>query len=189
MASSSSEKPDPIDRANMDLRYPIGPYSPPSTIRQAERDVWIAELEALTANLRNVVEGLSDEQLDTPYRPGGWTVRQVVHHIPDGHLSAYMFVRLALTERAPTIKPIEEAAWAELPDAKSGPIEPSLALTDALHRRWVMLLRSLSDDDFKRSFRHPEGGESALDRTLGYFAWHSRHHVAHILNLRKREGW
>jgi uncharacterized damage-inducible protein DinB len=189
MASSSSEKPHPVDRANMDLRYPIRPYSPPSTIGRAERDAWIAELEALTGNLRNAVEGLSDDQLDKPYRPGGWTVRQVVHHIPDSHLSAYMFVRLALTEQAPIIKPIEEAAWAELPDAKSGPIGPSLALTDALHRRWVMLLRSLPDDDFTRSFRHPQGGELTLDWTLGYFAWHSRHHVAHILNLRKHEGW
>ena len=189
MARSFSEKQDPLDRAGIDLRYPIGRYSPPSTIRRTELDAWIAELEALTGNLRNAVEGLRDDQLDKPYRPGGWTVRQVVHHIPDGHLSAYMFVRLALTEQAPIIKPIEEAAWAELPDAKSGPIEASIALTDALHRRWVMLLRSLPDDDFKRSFRHPEGRELALDWTLGYFAWHSRHHVAHILNLRKREGW
>jgi hypothetical protein len=189
MASSAAEKPDPIDRASADLRYPIGPYSPPSTIRRAELDAWIAELEALTGNLHKAVEGLSDGQLDKPYRPAGWTVRQVVHHIPDGHLSADTFVRLALTEQAPTIKPIQETAWAELPDAKSGPIEPSLALTDALHRRWVMLLRSLSDGDFKRSFRHPDGGELALDWTLGYFAWHSRHHVAHILNLRKPEDW
>jgi uncharacterized damage-inducible protein DinB len=146
-------------------------------------------LEALPGNLRRAVEGLSDNQLDTPYRPGGWTVRQVVHHIPDGHLSAYMFIRLALTEQSPTIKPIQEMAWSELPDAKSGPIEPSLALTDALHRRWLMLMRSLSNDDFKRSFRHPEGQETTLSWILGYFAWHSRHHVAHILALRKREGW
>jgi len=173
----------------MDLRYPIGPYSPPSTIGRAERDAWIAEVEALTGHLRNAVEGLSDDQLDQPYRTDGWTVRQVVHHIADGHMSAYMFVRLALTEPTPAIKPIEEAAWAELPDAKSGPIEPSLALTDALHLRWVMLLRSLPDDDFKRSFRHPDGRELTLDWTLGYFAWHSRHHVAQILNLRKRQGW
>ena len=173
----------------MDLRYPIGPFSPPATIGRAERDAWIAELEALPANLRHAVEGLSDAQLDQPYRTGGWTLRQVVHHIPDGHLSAYMFVRLALTEQSPTIKPIEEAAWAELPDAKSGPIEPSLALADALHRRWVMLLRALPDDAFKRAFRHPRGDELSLDWALSYFAWHSRHHVAQILNLRKREGW
>ena len=179
-----------MDRATTDLRYPIGPYSPPSTIRRAELDAWIAELEALPGNLRNAVEGLSDDQLDKRYRPGGWTVRQVVHHIADGHLNSYTRFRLALTEQTPTIKPFEETAWAELPDAKSGPIEPSLALADGLHRRWVMLLRSLSDDDFKRSYRHPERGElTTLDSTLGYFAWHSRHHVAQILNLRKREGW
>jgi uncharacterized damage-inducible protein DinB len=177
---SSAAKKTRSHRASADLRYPIAPYSPPSTIRRAECDAWIAGLEALTGNLHNAVEGLSDRQLDKPYRPGGWTVRQVVHHIPDGHLSAYTFVRLALTEQAPTIKPIQETAWAGLPDAKSDPIEPSLALTDALHRRWVMLLRSLSDDDFKRSFRHPDGGKLALDWTLGYFAWHLRHHVAHI---------
>jgi uncharacterized damage-inducible protein DinB len=151
---------------------------------------WIAELETLPGNLRNAVEGLSNDQLDAPYRSGSWTVRQVVHHIADGHLNSYTRFRLVLTEQRPTIKPFEEPAWAELPDAKLGPIEPSFALTDGLHRRWVMLLRSSSDDDFKRSYRHPERGESAiLDRTLGYFAWHSRHHVAQILSLRKREGW
>ena len=169
---------------SVDLRYPIGRYSPPSTIQRPELDAWIADLEALPGNLRAAVEGLSDAQLNTPYRPGGWTVRQVVHHIPDAHMSANMFFRLALTEPRPTIKPIEETAWAELPDAKSGPIEPSLALTDALHRRWVALLRSLPDEDFKRSFRHPNGSEMLLDWVLGYFAWHSRHHVAQILSLR-----
>ncbi|MBZ5525716.1 MAG: bacillithiol transferase BstA [Acidobacteriia bacterium] len=190
MASSASEKPDSIDRASVDLRYPIGQYSPPSTIGRAEREAWIAELETLPGKLRNAVEDLSDDQLDKPYRPGGWTVRQVVHHIADGHLNSYTRFRLALTEQTPTIKPFEETAWAELPDAKLGPIEPSLVLTDALHRRWVMLLRSLSDDDFKRSYRHPERAElTPLESTLGYFAWHSRHHVAQILSLRKREGW
>ena len=173
----------------MDLRYPIGPFTPPTTIGRAERDAWIAELQALPASLRDAVDGLSGHQLDQPYRPGGWTLRQVVHHIPDAHLSAYMFVRLALTEQSPLIKPIEETAWAQLPDAKSGPIESSLALTDALHRRWVMLLRSLPDDAFNRTFRHPNGDELTLNWTLSYFAWHSRHHVAQILNLREREGW
>jgi uncharacterized damage-inducible protein DinB len=193
MGSAAFEKPDPTERPteelSLDLRYPIGPYSPPSTILRAERDAWIVELEALSGNLLGAVEGLSDDQLDTEYRPAGWTVRQVVHHIPDSHLSAYMFFRLALTEPTPTIKPIEETAWAELPDAKAGPIEASLALTDSLHRRWAMVLLSLSDDDFKSRFRHPQGHEMPLDWTLGYFAWHSRHHVAHILNLRKRQGW
>ncbi len=170
-----------------DLQYPIGEYSPPSTIGRTERNAWIEELEALAGNLRRAVEGLSGDQLDTPYRLGGWTVRQVIHHIPDAHLSAYMFFRLALTEEVPTIKPIQEMDWAELADAKSGPIEPSLALTDALQRRWVMLLRSLADEDFKRTFRHPEGHEMSLDWTLGYFAWHSRHHVAQILSVRRGE--
>jgi uncharacterized damage-inducible protein DinB len=179
-----------MDRVSMDLRYPIGQYISPATIGRAGRDTWIAELEALPGNLRNAVEALGDAQLDVSYRPGGWTIRQVVHHIADGHLNSYTRFRLALTEQTPTIKPFDEDAWAELPDAKSGPIEPSLALTEALHRRWVMLLRSLSDADFKRSYRHPERGEATiLDSTLGYFAWHSRHHVAQILNLRKRECW
>ena len=189
MANSASEEPDPIDLASMDLRYPIGQYNPPSTIRRAEFDAWIAELEALPGNLRNAVEGFERRSAEPAVSPRRLDARQVVYHIPDGHLSAYMFFRLALTEQEPTIKPIEETAWAELPDAKSGPIEPSLALTDALHRRWVMLLRSLPDEDFKRSFRNPGHGVVSLDWTLGYFAWHSRHHVAHILNIRKREGW
>lgn len=172
-----------------DLRYPIGPHRLPTNVGRAERDAWIAELEKLPVNLRNAVEGLSAAQLDTPYRPGGWTIRQLVHHIADGHLNSYARFRLALTEETPTTKPFEVDAWSELPDAKSGPIEPSLGMTEALHRRWVTLLRSLSDDDFKRSYRHPAGELVTLDRALSYFAWHSRHHVAQILSARKREGW
>lgn len=171
------------------LRYPIGRYSPPSEITSEHRTVWIAELESLPDRLNDAVKGLSDDQLDTPYRPGGWTVRQIVHHFPDSHLNSYTRFRLALTEQSPTIKPYAEAAWAELPDAKSAPIEPSLLLTGALHKRWVMLLRLLSDGDFKRTFRHPEHGEITLDWTLGLYAWHCRHHIAHITELRKREGW
>jgi|SRR5271165_108038 len=172
-----------------DLRYPIGQYCPPASVGRAERDAWIAELEKLPGNLRNAMEGLRDAQLDTPYRPGGWTIRQIGHHIADGHLNSYTRFRLALTEETPTIKPFEVDAWSELPDAKSGPIAPSLGMLDALHRRWVMLLRSLSDDDFKRSYVHPSGELVTLDRALSYFAWHSRHHVAQILSVRKREGW
>ena len=182
MATSASEQPD--------LRYPIGPYNPPASIQRPELDAWIAELDALPRNLRNAVAGLSHAQLDTPYRPAGWTVRQVVHHIADGHMSSYTRFRLALTESTPTVKPFDEVAWAELPDAKSGPIEPSLTLVDGLHPRWVMLLRSLSDDDFQRKYRHPDRAELvALGYTLGYFAWHSRHHVAQILSLRNRQSW
>lgn len=177
------------EQPSSDLRYPIGPYGRPWEIRRAELDAWIADLEALPRNLRDAVAGMSDAQLDTRYRPGGWTARQVVHHIADGHMSAYTRFRLALTEETPTVKPFEETAWAELPDAKSGPIDPSLAIVDGLHQRWVMLLRSLSDDDFKRQYRHPQRSELVcLEDTLSYFAWHSRHHVAQILSVRNRPG-
>lgn len=173
----------------MDLQYPIGRYSPPSPITPEHRSAWIRELALLPDQLNAAVKGLSDKQLDTPYRPGGWTVRQVVHHVPDSHLNSYTRFRLALTEHSPTIKPYDEAAWAELPDAKYAPIQPSLLLLDALHRRWVMLLELLSDDAFKRTFRHPERGETPLEWTLGLYAWHGHHHSAHILELCRREGW
>lgn len=172
----------------MDLHYPIGECTPPATIRRTELDSWIGQLEALPGNLRNAVEGLSDDQLDTPYRPCGWTVRQVVHHLADGHLNAYLGFRCALTQQVPTMNQVDAESWAELLDARSGPIGPSLALTDGLHRRWVMLLRSLPDDGFKRTFRQADE-ELSLEGVLCYFAWHSRHHVAQILNLRKRKGW
>jgi|SRR3974377_291847 len=175
-----------MDPHSTDLRYPIGPHAAPTNVRRADLDAWITELQALPRNLRNAVEGMSDEELDTPYRAGGWTARQVAHHIADGHMSAYTRFRLALTEETPTVKPFDETLWAELVDAKTGPIEPSLALVDGLHQRWVMLLRSLSDVDFKRRYRHPDRGELIpLEETLSYFAWHSRHHVAQILSVRK----
>lgn len=172
-----------------DRRYPVGRYCPPAEIGERERLDWIKELEALPGNLRAAVDGLSDDNLDTPYRPGGWTVRQIVHHLPDSHLNSYTRFRLALTEQNPSIKPYAQAAWAELPDAKAAPIDASLRLLDGLHRRWVMLLRDLSDKDFQRTFQHPEQGQIALDWTLGLYAWHSRHHVAQILALRQRSGW
>ena len=169
-----------------DLRYPVGPYRRTERVGRAELDAWISELEALPRHLRKAADGMGDQELDTPYRPGGWTARQVVHHIADGHMSAYTRFRLALTEETPTVKPFEETRWAELVDAKSGPVEPSLAVVDGLHQRWVMLLRSMPDEDFKRRYRHPDRGELvALEETLGYFAWHSRHHVAQILSVRK----
>ena len=172
-----------------DLRYPIGRYEAPGDITKATRDEWIRELELLPGNLREAVAGLSDVQLDTAYRPDGWTVRQVVHHVPDSHMNSYVRFRLALTEHAPAIKAYEEGAWAELSDARLSPIEPSLLLLDGLHRRFTALLRSLTPDDFARTFRHPELGQIRLDWTLGLYAWHGRHHVAHINNLRVREGW
>lgn len=178
---------NPADQT--DLRFPIGRYQPVREVSAGCREEWIAQLEGLPGNLRNAIEGLSPTQLDTPYRPGGWTVRQVVHHLPDSHMNSYVRFRLALTEDTPTIKAYEESLWAELPDARNSPIEPSLVLLEGLHGRFTTLLRSMTEADFSRTFRHPELGEIRLDWTLGLYAWHSRHHVAHITNLRLREGW
>lgn len=179
----------PIANADEQLRFPVGRYRPPKPIHVGNREAWIGEIEALPRNLQHAIAGLNDAQLDTPYRPGGWTLRQVVHHYPDSHLNSYTRFRLALTENSPTIKPYEEAAWAELVDAKTAPIGPSMALLDGLHARWTILLRSLSDEDYARTFKHPELGEIRLDWTLGLYAWHSRHHVAHITQARERAGW
>jgi uncharacterized damage-inducible protein DinB len=173
----------------VDLQYPIGRFAFPGQVPAGERTVFIQEIAQAPSDLRAAVAGLSGEQLDTPYRPGGWTVRQVVHHVPDSHMNSYVRFRLALTEDEPTIKPYEESRWAELADARTAPIEPSLALLEALHERWVLLLRSLSDADFARPFRHPEMGVVRLDQNLALYAWHGRHHVAHIKSLRERMGW
>jgi len=173
----------------MDARYPIGKFEQPlavtSLMRQQAMEV-IAETPAL---LRAAVSDLTPTQLDTPYREGGWTVRQVVHHVPDSHLNAYIRLRLALTEEQPTIKPYEENLWAQLPDAKTAPIEISLVLLEALHDRWVRLLRSLTADQFGRVFVHPEYGPRTVDWLLFLYAWHGRHHVAHITELRKQRSW
>ncbi|MFL6414659.1 MAG: YfiT family bacillithiol transferase [Bryobacteraceae bacterium] len=178
-----------LSDVNPDLRYPIGRYQPPSLITDSIRREWIGELEALPENLRKAVAGLSNVQLDTPYRSGGWTVRQVVHHVPDSHMNSYVRFRLALTEDTPTIKAYDERSWAELADARQAPIESSLDLLGGLHHRFTTLLRSLDSADFAKTFRHPEMGQVSLERTLGLYAWHGRHHVAHITNLRLREGW
>jgi hypothetical protein len=172
-----------------DLRYPIGRYQPPETITRDQRSLWIRQIERLPSSLREAISGLTETQLDTPYRPAGWTVRQVVHHLPDSHLNSYTRFRLALTEDSPVIKPYDEAAWAELPDAKAAPIAPSLALLEGLHARWTVLLESLGDAAFARAFKHPELGEIRLDWTLGLYDWHCRHHLGHITSLRSREGW
>ena len=172
-----------------DLRYPIGRYQAPDSVTASHRTEWIRILEELPQNMRHAVEDLTDSQLDTPYRPGGWTVRQVVHHVPDSHMNSYMRFRLALTESSPLIKDYEEGAWAELRDAKTGPVEWSLQLLAGLHARWTNLLQSLNDAQWAKTFKHPEVGEKRLDWTLGLYAWHSRHHLAHINNLREREGW
>lgn len=172
-----------------DPRYPIGKFSFPGSISEADRATFIGHIAEAPAKLRAAVAGLSPQQLDTPYRDGGWTVRQVAHHVPDSHMNAYVRYKLALTEDVPTIKPYEEARWANLADTQSTPIEVSLALMDSLHDRWVRLLRSLGPEDWKREFRHPEMGVVTLEKNLALYSWHSRHHVAHITELRKKMGW
>ena len=177
-------------KTSTDLRYPIGPFRFDGDAGSSQREQWIVQIAAAPDQLRAAVAGLSPEQLDTPYRDNGWTVRQVAHHLPDSHLNAYTRMKLALTEEEPTIKPYEEARWAELPDARGGDIEVSLALLEALHRRWLLLLRQLSAEDFARRFRHPEHGRSmSLGEALALYAWHGRHHLAHITSLRERMNW
>ena len=174
-----------------DLSYPIGRFAPVAGETTAEqRAAWITEIAELPAAFRGVVQGLTDAQLDTPYRPGGWTVRQVVHPVPDSHLNAYIRFKLALTEDNPTIKPYEEARWAELADTKGTLIGVSLVMLEALHRRWVTLLRSMSQEQWGRTFFHPEQKKSLrLDGVLAMYAWHGKHHTAHITGARDRSGW
>ena len=173
----------------IDLSYPIGKYEHKASLSPAERETAIAQIAAAPKCLRDAVAGLSHQQFDTPYRPGGWTVRQVVHHVPDSHLNSYVRFKLALTENEPTIRPYDEALWAKLQDSRDTPVEVSLSLLESLHHRWDVLLRSLGPEDFSRRLRHPAQGPMTLDDMLGYYAWHGRHHVAHITSLRGREGW
>lgn len=172
-----------------DLRYPIGRFSAPATSLPGIRTANIQTIRLLPERLRVAVDGLSDAQLDTPYREGGWTVRQVVHHVADSHANSYIRFKLALTEDWPTIKPYDEAAWAELADSRSLPVGVSLEMTAALHGRWVALLGSLSDEDFRKGYVHPERGRQTLATGLALYDWHSRHHTAHITSLRARQGW
>lgn len=172
-----------------ELRYPIGRFSPPAAIMPAIRDAHIHTLSLAPARLRTAVKGLSDSQLDTPYRDGGWTVRQVVHHLADSHFVSYMRFKLALTSDWPTINPFDEVAWANLVDSRELPIDASLNILEGLHARWVAILESLSDDDFHRGFNHPERGRLNLAFALALYDWHSRHHTAQITSLRQRKGW
>jgi hypothetical protein len=178
----------------MDLQYPIRKFTWDRSgegllASEAERQQWLADLEEAPARLRAAVAGLTEAQLDTPYRPDGWTVRQVVHHLADSHLNAYARFRLVLTEDEPTIKPYDQQRWAQLPDARTAPVETSLKLLEALHARWVMLLKILKPEDFARALKHPELGRVTLEKYLAMYAWHGRHHVAHITGLRARSGW
>ena len=179
----------PSVSTEQDPRYPIGPSDRTSPLTAGERAQRIDAIAATPAQLRLAVAGLSDAQLNTPYRPGGWTVRQVVHHVADSHVNAYTRFRLGLTEENPTIKPYDEKAWAELPDVRHLPIEVSLRLLDALHERLVHLLQSTPPSSFTRTVVHPEGGPMTLDTLVSIYSWHGRHHTAHITQLREREGW
>ena|SRR5579864_4207310 len=172
-----------------DPRYPVGKFHYEGAPNEEQKQVFLEEIAHTPAKLRAAVRGLSETQLDTEYRPGGWTVRQVVHHMPDSHLNSYVRFKLALTEDEPTIKPYAEDRWAELADSKATPVEVSLTLLDSLHDRWVRLLRSLGEEEWKRTFRHPTLGPMTLEKTLALYAWHGRHHVAHITELRKRMSW
>jgi DinB superfamily len=172
-----------------DLRYPIGKFTLEGEITEDRRSQWIAQVADTPAQLRAALGGLSGAQIDTPYRLGGWTLRQLAHHVPDSHLNSYTRFRLALTEQNPTVKTYQEDRWAELADARTAPIDLSLALLEALHARWVILLRSLQPADWKRTFQHPELGPMPLERNLALYAWHGRHHVAHVTGLRERMGW
>ncbi len=173
-----------------DLRFPIGQFKfEDRHLSDAERAAYIDQIAETPRRLREAVRGLTTEQLDTPYRPGGWTVRQVIHHVPDSHLNSYVRFKLALTEDEPVIKPYDEAGWAALPDSRIAPVEASLGLLDSLHERWVVLLGSLAPSDFARSFSHPERGRVSLGTNLALYAWHGKHHVAHITSLRERMGW
>ena len=172
-----------------DPHYPVGKFTWPENITAEDRERWVEGIAATPANLRTAAAGLTEEQLNTPYREGGWTVRQVIHHLPDSHMNSYVRFKLALTEDEPTIKPYDEAAWAELPDTKTIPVETSLCLLECLHQRWVAILEAMTEADWKRNLTHPALGKVSLEKMAALYDWHGRNHVAHITELRKQNGW
>ena len=178
-----------MPREMQDLRYPIGQFRFPETVSESERAGFIQQIADTPEGLRAAVAGLDREQIQTPYRPGGWSVRQVVHHLPDSHLNSYVRFKLAVTEDEPKIKGYDEAAWAELADGKNASVETSLTLLFSLHERWVMFLRSLGPEECARGFHHSALGRVRVEQNIALYAWHGRHHVAHIEALREREGW
>ena len=186
MLSMSTEKPTETDTP--DPRYPIGRFVKPDVITFDDRESAILTIGEAPEMLRNAVDGLSSGQIDTHYRDGGWTVRQVIHHVADSHMNAFSRLRLALTEDWPTIYAYKEAAWAELPD-KVAPVDWSLDLIESLHARWVMLLQSLTDEQWQLGFRDPERGPMGLEHAALLYGWHCRHHTAHITHLRAAKGW
>src|ERR1700730_10614014 len=165
---------------SVDLRYPVGTFSFPDAVSADDRAVFVGRIAETPANLRSAITGLSDAQLDTPYRPGGWTVRQVVHHVPDSHMNAYVRMKLAVTEDTPAVRGYDDARWAELPEARTAPVAVSLDLVDALHRRWCAFLRALPGAEFQKTYRHSELGVVPLDAALALYAWHGKHHIAHV---------
>lgn len=171
------------------LKYPIGRYQVEDKIDKAVIDKFIKEIELLPERLADAVRGLNLKQLQTPYRPDGWTIQQVVHHIADSHMNAYVRFKLALTESKPIVKPYDEKLWAELPDAKLVDINVSLSFIDSLHKRWVILLKQLKTKELDKEFLHPESGMKNLKETLCLYAWHSNHHLAHITSLKQRMNW
>jgi hypothetical protein len=172
-----------------DLRFPVGPFKPAPSYTDEQRTTMIQDIAELPGKLRSALAGLNDQQLETPYRDGGWTVRQTVHHLADSHANSYIRFRFAATEVNPTIKPYNEAVWAELPDARHEPVEWSLKILEGLHHRWVVLLKSFKAEDWKRTLYHPERGQLDMSVNVALYSWHSKHHVAHITELRKRKGW
>ncbi|MBV8843390.1 MAG: putative metal-dependent hydrolase [Bryobacterales bacterium] len=172
-----------------DLRYPIGKFTFPEVVTAQQRALYITEIAQAPLKLQAAVAGLTAEQMDTPYRPEGWTIRQVVHHVPDSHLNSYIRFKLALAEDSPVIRPYDQARWAELADVRLTPIDVSLDLLASLHLRWLRLFQSMSDADYARQFRHPELGLVRLDQNLALYAWHGKHHTAHITSARERMGW
>lgn len=169
-----------------DLRYPTGHFTPEPDPTPETRAKHIETIAALPAKMRQAVAGLTPQQWETPYRDGGWTLRQVVHHVPDSHMNAYIRTKLALTENVPTIKPYDEAAWARLKDSELAPVEVSLTLLESIHARWVPLLKSLKEEDFKRKLNHPESGVHNIDWLVALYSWHGNHHLAHITTTRER---
>jgi uncharacterized damage-inducible protein DinB len=174
---------------NEDIRYPIGPLDWPVEVSASQREQAILDIAEMPAKLREAVAGLAPAHLDIPYREGGWSIRQIVHHLPDSHMNSYVRFKLALTEDAPTIKPYDESLWAQMEEARSAPLEISLDLVEALHRRWVLMLNAMTPTDFERTLNHPENGVMTLKSMLAGYGWHARHHVAQIVATRRRMGW
>jgi hypothetical protein len=177
------------ERMTQDLKYPIGKFQGEEGLSEARRREMIEQIAETPAKVRAAVAGFTEQQYDTPYREGGWTVRQLVHHLADSHMNAYIRFKLALTEDEPTIKTYEQERWAETVDARTAPAEISLLLLDGLHHRWAMLLRAMNPADFARKFHHLEHGKMTLERLLALYAWHGRHHTAHVAGLRERMKW